>query len=215
MTPPAKTTAVGDVYGLWTVVSRADNRQGKSYWLCECVCGQKGEVRQSLLRSGLSYRCRHCCRIKHGHACHRRENGLSREYIAWQSIRQRCNNANTNCAKNYIGRGIKVCERWETSFANFFADMGAKPSPHHSIDRFPDMNGDYEPGNCRWATKEQQANNNRRNRIITIGNLTLTLAQWLVRLNMRRGTFYLRIGRGLTDEQALLFTDKRRKQQCA
>lgn len=82
-------------------------------------------------------------------------------YSSWKSMRQRCTNPNAAGYRYYGGRGIKVCARWLNSFENFLADMGARPAGK-SLDRFPNQNGDYEPGNCRWATKAQQSANQRR-----------------------------------------------------
>lgn len=85
----------------------------------------------------------------------------SPEYTAWVGMKGRCNNPNRREYKHYGARGIKVCERWINSFTNFYKDMGVKPSAKHSLDRI-DFNGNYEPGNCRWATSLEQRANQRR-----------------------------------------------------
>lgn len=96
--------------------------------------------------------------LRHGHA--RDSRSLSSEYRCWVEIKRRCYDPTRPAWKYYGGRGITVCERWRASFGAFLADMGPKPSPDLSIDRI-DNDGNYEPGNCRWATHLQQRHNSR------------------------------------------------------
>ena len=81
------------------------------------------------------------------------------EYTSWLSMRMRCLQPSHDSYARYGGRGITICDRWINSFENFLADMGRKPTPQHSLDRFPDKDGNYEPTNCRWATKSEQIAN--------------------------------------------------------
>jgi hypothetical protein len=83
------------------------------------------------------------------------------EYKCWSGAKQRVTNRNCPAYPDYGGRGITMCDRWMNSLAAFLADMGPRPSPKHTLDRFPNNNGNYEPGNCRWATWTQQAGNRR------------------------------------------------------
>lgn len=99
---------------------------------------------------------------------------------------ERCYTETADNFKYYGGRGIKVCDRWLESFENFFADMGLKPSPKHSIDRFPDKKGNYEPSNCRWATQKEQANNTTRNVVYEYQGKSMNQSQWAEYLGVSR-----------------------------
>ena len=98
------------------------------------------------------------------------------EYMAWNMMKQRCLNPDHKAFSRYGGRGIKVCVRWD-KFENFFADVGPRPSKQHSLDRYPDKLGNYEPGNVRWATRVEQQNNMRSNRMVTYLDLEVTFAE--------------------------------------
>lgn len=163
----------GKTFGRLTVIRRDQSNDGRAYWLCRCACGNPKRVFGKNLRNGMVRSCG-CLqieiatkqlphRIKHGHA---RDGCQTPEYRAWHSLIQRCTNPNIVGYKHYGGRGIRVCESWRNSFALFLLDMGEKPSPKHSIDRYPDNNGNYEPGNCRWATAKEQMDNRRPIRAI-------------------------------------------------
>lgn len=97
------------------------------------------------------------------------------EYHIWEGIKQRCTNPKNPKYQNYGGRGIRVCERWHT-FENFYADMGNRPSLKHSIDRL-DVNGNYDPANCRWATITEQARNSTTNHIVEWEGKSMCLAE--------------------------------------
>jgi len=124
------------------------------------------------------------------------------EYCAWRGMRKRCRNPNNADWARYGGRGISICERWD-SFANFFADMGLKPSPKHSLDRI-NPNGNYEPENCRWATAMEQANNRAdKNKKFTLDGITLTQSEWARRIGITRHSLRDRLNNGWTIERAL------------
>lgn len=96
----------------------------------------------------------------------------------WHGMKSRCLNPNHDKYKNYGGRGIAICERWLNSYEAFVADMGPRPSPKHTIDRYPNNDGNYEAGNCRWATRQQQMRNTSKNHRLTHDGRTLTIAEW-------------------------------------
>ena len=140
------------------------SREGKSYiWKCLCDCGKVCLKNGNHLRSGSA---KSCGCLKRGA---KTKHGLIRlsEYKAWQNMKARCLNPNDISFKNYGERGIKVCDRWKNSFSNFLSDMGRKTSDQHSLDRI-NVNGNYEPSNCRWATDIEQNNNTRRNKKLIV-----------------------------------------------
>lgn len=146
-----------------------------SLWLCQCDCGKQITATSGNLNSGSTKSCK-CLRRE---SPHRIRHGMSRspEYHAWQSMIERCYTRTNQHFPNYGKRGITVCDRWRNSFTHFYADMGKRPSPQHSLDR-RDNNGHYEPKNCRWATINEQNNNKRDNRHITWRGKTQTLKMW-------------------------------------
>jgi len=169
------------------------DKRRNAYVLCRCDCGNKTIVQLSSLTSGDTTSCG--CRRKEGgplkHGACRGGKRLS-EYQIWRSMTQRCYNPNNRAYKDYGGRGIKVCARWRHSFENFLADMGPRPTKHHTLERI-DNNGDYSPENCCWATKKEQSNNRRDNLLLTFEGKTMTAKQWAEKIGMNYETLYRRI----------------------
>ncbi len=117
-------------------------------------------------------------------------------------MKDRCLDPNLKNYKDYGGRGITICNRWLCSFENFFSDMGKKTSPKHSLDRI-DNDGNYEPSNCRWATKQQQQLNKRTNRILVVNGVSKIIPEWNKEKGFGRMTIRNRIKLGWTHEQCV------------
>ncbi len=124
------------------------------------------------------------------------------EYQVWKGMRQRCLNQTDEQFKDYGGRGIKICGRWNDFFA-FLEDMGPRPSAKHTIDRFPDNNGNYEQSNCRWATMGEQNRNRRSNRLLTLSGRTQCAVKWAEELGITFSSLRYRLRKGWSDEEAL------------
>lgn len=183
----------GQTFGRLTVVSYAgrgtDNR---NVWLCRCSCGENRVIPTHNLTRGNSRSCGCLNRAtllalstKHGMA-------KSAEFRSWTHAKARCANPEDKSYPQYGGRGISMCARWLESFQNFFADMGPKPSKLHSLDRI-NNNGNYEPGNCRWATRTTQNRNTRKNTFITHDGETLTIAEWSKKTGIPNSTIINRM----------------------
>jgi hypothetical protein len=124
------------------------------------------------------------------------------EYNTWCQIKRRCLNSNDTAWPNYGGRGITICDKWAESFEAFFNDVGPRPSRKHSIDRL-NNDGNYEPGNVRWATQREQMQNTRRNRYVTLNGETKTVMEWSRVTGVHFNTIRARLNRGLSPEEAL------------
>lgn len=203
----------GDRYGRWEIIQETERQRssaGRSCRMveCRCECGTIREVKLGSLRQGKPSQSCGCLQREaareNGHR--NRTHGVSHcpTYVSWSMMKQRCYNPNEVEYASYGGRGITVCDRWLDSFESFLEDMGERPSLRHSIDRYPDNSGNYEPGNCRWATQRQQNRNRRSNVLLTFHGETMCISEWAERIGLPRKTLEKRLNHhGFTVEQAL------------
>ncbi len=175
---PAKLNLVGQQFGRLIVVCQAirtANVKSPIKWRCRCECGKEIETETGALRSGHTKSCGCLQRDIVAQRCAIHGQLGTPEYRAWRAMMGRCSIKSNASYSNYGGRGIKVCDRW-LEFDNFRSDMGDRPLGT-TLDRI-DTNGNYEPINCRWATKEQQDSNKRTSVHITFEGRTMTISQW-------------------------------------
>jgi hypothetical protein len=151
----------GQRFGTLTVIYRTDNAaDGHTRWYCKCDCGNFKVAQSNNLKAGNVRSCG--CLAQEKAAVLNLTHGLTKtkEFKAWDSMKQRCLNPKNPSYIHYGGRGITICDRWLLSFESFYVDMGLSPSINHSVDRI-DVNGNYEPGNCKWSTAREQRLNQR------------------------------------------------------
>jgi len=193
----------GQTFGRLVVLERANNAKGQhTQWKCLCACGNIVIVSSANLKVGNTKSCG-CLRKEVSsqksfvHGMHK-----SPEYRTWERMKERCCNTNRPAYKYYGGRGISIYPKWKDSFIAFFNYIGPKPPGNYSIDRI-NTNGNYEPGNVRWATPKEQANNSRRNHLITINAHTLNIQQWADFVGIKPLIICTRIHRGWPPEKAI------------
>lgn len=191
----------GQRYGRLNVLKHDGLRKGRNFYLCRCECGTECSVLGTRLRSGKtsSCGCFHRERISEANTKHGRSH--TTEYGIWTQMRARCERPSNHAYERYGGRGIRVCERWK-EFSKFIADMGERPSSEYSLDRI-DNNGNYEPTNCRWATRAEQSSNRRNNIRVTIDHKEVTLSEAARMFGISGLVVWKRIRRGWTIEKAL------------
>lgn len=193
----------GETFGRLTVVSR----EGGSKWNCECLCGNYTTVRSYNLKSGATKSCG-CLsaelsavrKLKHGHA---RLGRATPEYKAWAAAIERCTNPKKRNWNRYGGRGVAVCEEWLYSFEEFLAHVGLRPSSRHSLDRYPNNDGNYEPGNVRWATPEEQGRNTIATAFILISGEKICLTDAAAKYGISRSSIRRRLAKGWSPERAV------------
>lgn len=197
-------------YSALTILADAGNHPLKTgrlerKVLCQCDCGAEAEVWVSCIATGNTKSCG-CLRVNMGRQKNLRH-GMAKtpEYRAWNHMLARCNNPRVERYPIYGGRGIRVADEWqgEGGFDRFYAHIGPRPSPEHSVDRI-DTNGNYEPGNVRWADLGQQAANRRNTRLVEINGRVLTLRAACIEMLAPYGTVSARVRRGMDPLRAIM-----------
>lgn len=197
---------------LVAVRSCEERRNGSVMWECRCDCGTTLLVRAGYLTFGSTVSCG-CYRKDQQRAAVTTHGGtLRREYRIWAGIRTRCVNEKDKRYHDYGGRGIVICNRWKDSFENFYADMGPRPSPKHSIDR-RNNDGPYSPENCRWATEKEQQMNRSTTFYVSYSGKTQNLNVWSQETGIPHKVIYTRMYRGWSAEKALTtpYTPRKKK----
>jgi hypothetical protein len=174
----------GKRFGKLVVVEYAGlNDKGKSIWKCKCDCGKEHIAQGSALKIGSIKSCG-CYNLEQVQKAHTKKGYFTKngvmppEYRVWYAIKQRCFNPNNKDYSNYGGRGVTMYDKWADDFEVFFKDVGQRPGKGYTIDRI-DVNGNYEPGNCRWVTMKVQSNNRRSNKHIVINGVCDSLMNWV------------------------------------
>lgn len=200
----------GKVFGLLTVVRPVEADKRGVLWLCRCECGTEKVLPARQLNRGAVNSCGCLRRALSIQRSTRHGGSRTSEYQIWRGMVDRCENPGSAVYDRYGGRGIRVCDRWKSSFEAFRADMGSRPSNKHTLDRVNNDEG-YGPDNCRWASYLVQANNTRQNVWVEYMGESKTVAQWIrhLCLPLSHSTYLSRIKNGWSARDA--FTQPSRK----
>lgn len=188
---------LGKEFGSLKVIAEAEKHPASGRrWVVRCSCGAISTVQGASLRNGKTTSCGRCSHTTHGMS-------KTLTYSSWKGMIERCTAPASRDYHRYGGAGIEVCGRWR-DFKNFFNDMGERPSSGHSLDRFPDKDGNYEPGNCRWATAKEQAMNTKSVQLISFNGVTDSIAGWAKSLglspqNMKKRLIKWPLSRAMTE----------------
>ncbi len=192
-------------FGKWEVLEYS----GRSFWKCKCTgCGLIKTVESISLRRGVSKGCKNC-KVTTGATRHGLSKDVLRPYSAWWDMLARCENKDNRYYKYYGDRGIKVCERWH-DITLFYEDMGPRPAKGYTLDRI-NNNGNYEPGNCKWATMKEQSRNKRNNSYLTIDGITRVKIDWCELVGLKSRTLYGRLLAGWSVKDAVFTPPHGRK----
>ena len=190
---------IGQVFNRLTVISYVGkDKYNHHNWNCKCVCGNETVVQANNLKSGRTQSCG-CLHIekitKHGHTI---KGKTSSTYNSYSNTIQRCIDPNNTHYRDYGGRGITVCDRWLDSFENFLEDMGERPKGH-ILFRI-NINGNYSPENCRWATRKERSHNQRNTILLTFNNITRPRIYWIKEWNLPKYIFKYHLSKGRSME---------------
>ena len=199
-------------FGALTVLRRAPRTCRSADWICRCDCGVECVKRGYRLRQGKVKTCGQDDCSWWNFLPPGNTKAHPDEYRSWRGMHDRCYGHDEKDVRNYQSRGITVCERWK-SFENFLADMGPRPSPKHSIDRYPDNNGNYEPRNCRWATAQEQMRNIRNSLYVVHGGVRILFMDLVDQLGVDRSVVYGRLKNGWSLEEALAIPPNKHKKK--
>lgn len=205
-----------DTFGYWKVIEECDPyiRPGNGFpmrsALCKCICGTLSHIQVGKLLRGSTKSCGCKTGLMIGKS--KTTHGMCRteEYRTWSKMKSRCQVKSDQDYNLYGGRGIKVCDEWKDDFLAFFEYMGKRPTAKHSIDRI-DVNGNYEPGNCRWATISEQASNKRNNLVISVFGEIMTLSEASRKYGISGSALRNRLDKGWTHERAVSTPLRRHK----